>query len=97
MLTKIKQTWNNMRAGSNIIPPPLLHSKPIPHNDKEITFACAGQEINKVILMLHSHAIWIGQNNMELEKFISGWGGGGVVRYRFKTTKDAIYFKLVWG
>lgn len=96
MLTKIKQSWNSLRVRGHV-PLSSSPSKPTPYNDKEIIFACVGQETNKVILMLHSHALWIGQNNIELENFTSGWQKDGIVRYCFKTKKEAIHFKLVWG
>lgn len=67
-----------------------------PHNEKEIIFHCEGRDVDKVCIMLHQHAFWLGQNNIKIEKFITGWRTGGVVRYRFKTTKDALHFKLVW-
>lgn len=67
-----------------------------PRNEKEIIFHCEGRSVDKVCIMLHEHAFWLGQNNIEVEKFISGWQTGGVVRYRFKTAKDALHFKMVW-
>lgn len=92
MITKIIK-WLNDRFSRAPVP---QRPTPVPADEKEIIFKCKGQDNNKVTLMLHRHAIWIGQNKIELEQFTSGWKTGGVVRYRFKTAQDALHFKMVW-
>lgn len=98
MITRIKKWIGAIpnRVRPSILHPPQPSPKPTPRDDKEIIFECAGQDINNVCLMIFRHSNWLGQNGIELEKFVSGWTQGGVVRYRFKTKKDALHFKMAW-